>query len=163
MSYRGSYSDFTEQYMGSGVGLSNLFNEVSQSTEVVTGEDKINNSIRMILSTRIGERVMLPEFGSKLYKVIFEPNDLIAADLIDIYVREALGRWENRIIVTNVSVGHIGSSGDENVAPVFIYYRLRNSNIESCYIYPYNVSSDGEENIYNLGDNAGSVMGSSVD
>lgn len=143
------YVNFIEQIVGKGIGFENLFSSATGKTVVYSGEEKINNSIKAILSTRIGERFLMPEFGSRLHLVVFEPNDMIAKDLIDIYIREALERWEKRIEVTNIDVGYINH---ENIVPVSIYYKYRNTNIEYCYVYPYNVGEDGKETLYQQGE-----------
>lgn len=140
------YGGFTDSFMGRGLDFS-IFDEGTKSSKVAYGEDKIHNSIHMILSTRMGERVFLPDFGSNLHKILFEPNDLIAEDLARIYIEDALSRWERRIIVNAIEMGV--PSGD-NVMPIAIYYTLRNTNIEGLYVYPFNIGSDGREQIYDL-------------
>jgi len=67
-------------------------------------KDVIRSSIRNILHTRLGERVMLPEFGSRLHELVFEPLDDIMRQLARTYVIEALRRWERRITITDVKV-----------------------------------------------------------
>lgn len=61
------------------------------------------SSIIMILGTMPGERVMLPEFGSKLPLLIFEPNDVILVAQIRDEVATALQRWDANLIVVGVS------------------------------------------------------------
>ena len=68
---------------------------------IKTDEQLIKDSIFQILNTRKGERFFNREFGSDLHKLIFEPNDEILKDLIDIEVREAISRWEPRVEVLN--------------------------------------------------------------
>lgn len=60
------------------------------------------SSIMMILATKPGERVMLPEFGSRLHELIFEPNDeILQRDLINETVG-AISRWEPNVRVLAV-------------------------------------------------------------
>lgn len=144
------YGGFTDTFMGRGADL-NLFDEVTKSTKVSYGEEKIHNSIHMILSTKLGERVFLPEFGSNLHKILFEPNDLIAEDLARIYIEDALGRWEKRIVIKGIELGN--RSGD-NTVPIAIYYSLRNTNIDGLYVYPFNMGTDGREKLYDMDANS---------
>jgi phage baseplate assembly protein W len=44
-----------------------------------------------------GERVMLPDYGCHIHRLIFSPNDDTTAGLAIYYVRRALERWEPRI------------------------------------------------------------------
>lgn len=141
--------DFMNDVVGKGMSVTDTFevgdHDLLGKTKVVSGFEKINESIRMILSTREGERAFLPEFGSKLYTTIFEQNDYIFADLVELYTREALSTWEKRIVVDSVQVQ---SETDGNIVPVVIMYHLANSNVSGSYIYPFNISEDGTTDIY---------------
>lgn len=144
--------EFKNTIAGSGLSLSKTFKQNFRDgkgiTNVISGEDKINESIYTILSTRVGERFFLPEFGSRLHLVIFEQNKFVAHDLISIYIKEALGNWEKRIVVEDVSLG--SNWEDSNTVPIHITYRIANSNIMGSYVYPFNKSIDGVD-MYELG------------
>ena len=142
-------AEFLDQYIGKGLSTTNTFDRVKLSTNVITGIDKIQDSIYNILSTKVGERLFLPEFGSRLHTVIFEPNNAIFADLADFYIRDALGKWERRIEVTDVS---ILTEQEGNIVPIEISYRITNSNIYDTYVYPFNKTIYGEPEIYEQGD-----------
>lgn len=61
-------------------------------------------SIQMILGTVPGERLMLPEFGSRLNSLLFDPNDeQLQAQVIE-ETKAALGRWDPFLQVINVLV-----------------------------------------------------------
>lgn len=86
------------------------------------GQAKVEQSIRIILGTQHGERVMRPAFGSNLRALAFAPNNASTANLARFYVTDALGRWEPRIDVLDVAVTN------DNVAATLridIRYRLR--------------------------------------
>lgn len=68
-------------------------------------KEVIQASIRMILLTVIGERVMLPEFGSRLWELVGEQNDLILENLAKLYTIDAVRRWENRVVLKSVETG----------------------------------------------------------
>jgi phage baseplate assembly protein W len=71
---------------------------------VSAGAENIRESIRVILSTDPGERLMRPAFGVGLRSFLFEPNIPSTHRLIEERVTTALGRWEPRIRVANVGV-----------------------------------------------------------
>lgn len=64
--------------------------------------DLIKASIVTILMTHKGERLFLPEFGSDVHKLIFEPNTQFVFSLATKYVLDAIGRWEPRVRVVGV-------------------------------------------------------------
>lgn len=72
--------------------------------KAISGIDHVRQSVRDILSTPIGTRVMRREYGSRLFQLIDAP--LNRNTLLDLYsaVAEALDRWEPRISVTSVQI-----------------------------------------------------------
>lgn len=141
--------EFIDEFVGNGMSVTKVFDSIKRDTSVITGVDKINDSIYTILSTKIGERFMLPEFGSKLYLVLFEPNNYIFRDLVNFYVKDALSKWERRIEVTDVNVV---TEVEGNIVPIEISYKITNSNFKETYVYPFNINSEGNPNIYRQGD-----------
>lgn len=79
------------------------------SGKALEGEAHIKQSIRDILTTPIGSRVMRRDYGSRLLDLIDRP--LNPATLLDIYaaVIEALNTWEPRVTVQQVSAARIGA------------------------------------------------------
>lgn len=143
--------DFLEKYAGKGLSLTDMFHEDLidglGKTRVVTGEDKISDSIYSILSTRVGERMFLPEYGSLLYTINFEQNTYISCDLAIVYTEEALAKWEKRIIVDRTEAV---ANFDNNVIEIKIFYHYRNSNVTGSYVYPFNIKNSGSVDVYEL-------------
>jgi uncharacterized protein len=69
----------------------------------LSGIDHLRQSVRDILTTPIGTRVMRRDYGSRLYELVDAP--LNGETLIDLYAAtfEALQTWEPRIEVEQVS------------------------------------------------------------
>src|SRR3954471_2698630 len=67
-------------------------------------DDNVRESIRIILLTEPGERLMLPTFGAGLRRFLFEPNTPATRRLIADRIEESLRLWERRIAVDNVRV-----------------------------------------------------------
>jgi hypothetical protein len=68
------------------------------------GEQNVRESICIILRTRPGERVNLPEFGCGLDQFLFEPNTTSTLRLIQEEIKRALSRWEPRVRLDDVIV-----------------------------------------------------------
>lgn len=71
--------------------------------KVVNG-DVIADSLRNILRTKKTERVMLPEFGSNIDSILFEPMCEETASMIYHEVIDAIERWEDRVYIEKVEV-----------------------------------------------------------
>lgn len=68
------------------------------------GVDQIKADLLQLLLTNPGERVMMPDFGTPLRKLIFEPND----SSLEIQAREmiitSIRTWEPRVVITNIQI-----------------------------------------------------------
>ncbi len=102
-------------------------------------EEKIEESIWLILSTAPGERVMLPEFGCGLQELVFEPNSDLVRGAIAIEVQEALSRWEPRIDVVDVAV----EAPQPNLILIRVDYRVRAANTVHNLVYPFYINEGG--------------------
>lgn len=106
---------------------------VALTTEV----DEIMQAIRIILSTTPGQRVMRPNFGSRLYELILEPNDRQTASLAERYVREALAMWEPRINVMTVMALPDDSHHMGSVLQLHIDFQIKATNDKRSLVYPF--------------------------
>ena len=61
------------------------------------------SSVKMILSTAVGERLMEPTYGSNLSQFIFGPNDSVTLDSVRSEVTRAITTWETRVSVRDVT------------------------------------------------------------
>jgi phage baseplate assembly protein W len=68
------------------------------------GEGNVRESIRVLLLTEPGERLMREDFGCGLRRFLFEPNTITTRELIRRQIAQAIGRWEPRVAVEEVSV-----------------------------------------------------------
>ena len=71
---------------------------------LTNARSEIQQAIEIILATSPGQRVMRPAFGCRLHELVFAPNNSHTAAQARRYVEEALGMWEPRIQVQEVSV-----------------------------------------------------------
>ncbi len=128
-------------FLGTGLKFPFRFNSRSGGADVSTStsqeHEHIRESILQILGTRPGERFMNPEFGSKLKDLVFEQNDSVLMGLIRHHVKEAIGRWEKRVIVTDVSFEDSSQNTDNHLLPVVISYRVIRTQVEGNLVYPF--------------------------
>lgn len=97
----------------------------------------IRQAILLLLSTAHGERVMRPDYGCELHRLVFAPNDASTAGLAIHYVRRALERWEPRIEILRLDAGRDlggpagltpvgpGALDRESMLDILLEYRLR--------------------------------------
>src|SRR4030095_14806748 len=98
-------------------------------------EQRIEESIYLILSTAKGERVMLPDFGCGIHELVFAPNNSTTIAVVIHTVREALVAHEPRIDVLDISAE---SAPEElNLLLIRISYRIRANNARGNLVYPF--------------------------
>ena len=115
----------------------------------VAYEEDIKQSIRIILDTAPGERVMRPNFGCGIHELVFTDVDSTAIQRIKSVVDEALRRCEARIEVLSINVNEDATS-DASVGPptegrllVEIDYRVRKTNQTGNLVFPFYFSEGG--------------------
>ena len=102
---------------------------------LVSDAEDIRESIRLILETDPGERVMRPDFGAGLRRMVFEPITTTTMALVQQKVQAALVAWEPRIQVQDVvATADRASSG---VLDIRIDYTIRSTNTFYNLVYPF--------------------------
>ncbi|MEA1930205.1 GPW/gp25 family protein [Halohasta litorea] len=102
---------------------------------VSSADEDIQESIRIILGTAKGERLMRPEFGCDIHKHLFSAATPSTLNLIESSVREALVRWEPRIDIESVDA-HTDDE-EPNKVLIEIAYHVRTTNSLSNMVYPF--------------------------
>ena len=87
--------------IGLGVEISNssiIFNTLYDL------KTQVKQNIKTLLLTRIGERYMLPQFGTELLSIIFQPNVIELKDEIKTIITKALNEWIDIITVEQIDI-----------------------------------------------------------
>jgi len=109
--------------------------DASGSLGYAADEPKIQQAILVILGTAQGERVMRPEFGSRLRELVFAPLTSSTKSLVARAITDALVKWEPRVDVLGVNVDEQAS--DDGTLVVNIEYRVRATNSVFNLVYPF--------------------------
>lgn len=104
---------------------------------LTSGPEDLDTSIRVVLSTAPSERVMRPEFGCRIWDLLFEPVNANTLGLMSQAVREAVAQWEPRVEVEDVSV--VQDDDDASLVHIETVYRVRSTNDRRNLVYPFYV------------------------
>lgn len=85
----------------------------------VEGIAAVKTSIDNILNTRMGERVMLPQFASALKDIVFEPLNEKFYTMVADEVKRCIETWDDRVFVQGVQ---IETDPDKAFAKVYIEF-----------------------------------------
>ena len=116
--WRFVHPDFDIEQAVSGIRISS-----TGGIEMVAEHAAVRQSILLLLSTTPGERVMRPNYGCDLQRLIFSPNDATTHGLAIYYVRRALQRWEPRIDILRLDAA--ANPGDPGRMDIMLEYRMR--------------------------------------
>ena len=95
--------------------------------EWVQGEQTVRQALLLLLSTRPGERVMRPEYGCDLHRLVFEPNDETTAGVAIYHVRRAIERWEPRVEILHLDADPYrdADANEPGRLEIVLEYRVR--------------------------------------
>jgi phage baseplate assembly protein W len=124
-----------------GTGLAFPLGVDERGRIALVGEaDDIEQAMLLILDTTPGERPMRPEFGCAVHDSVFERVDPEATGRIEAAVREALDRWEPRVVVEFVAF----DTPRQGVLLIDVRYRIKATNSVRNLVYPFYVIPEDE-------------------
>ncbi|MFO8089577.1 MAG: GPW/gp25 family protein [Desulfatiglandaceae bacterium] len=116
--WRFVHPDFDIEQSRAGIQISS-----TGGIQMVAEQAAVRQSILLLLTTAPGERVMRPNYGCDLQKLVFSPNDATTHGLAIYYVRRALQRWEPRIDILRLDAEADGK--DPGRMDIVLEYRVR--------------------------------------
>lgn len=96
---------------------------------------EIEQAIRIILLTPLGQRVMRPTFGCGIHDLIFAPMNTQTMAQARRYVAEALAMWEPRINVTVIDV-RVDQNHD-GMLLIDIQYVIKSTLDQRSLVFPF--------------------------
>jgi uncharacterized protein len=100
-------------------------------------ETDVEQAIQLILATAPGERPMRPEFGCGVHDFVFDSIDATTVGRMELAIRDALDRWEPRVVVESVEF-NLDEVADGRLI-IDIGYRVRVTNTLRNLVYPFYV------------------------
>ncbi len=102
---------------------------------MVSEEDDIRESLKILLSTRPGERVMQPAYGCRIHAMVFESiNESTITEIKDVIERAVLF-FESRITLNSIDVDT--TDAYEGRLNIQLNYTVRTTNTRSNIVYPF--------------------------
>ena len=127
-----------KSFLGTGWAFPPAFDMKSGTVKLVSNEEDINESLNILLSTSLGERVMQPEYGCNLVDYLFEPLSSSMIGFIKDRVEKAILIYEPRIIADKIEVTDDGSFDlIEGKFIISVEYSIPGTNSRFNYVYDY--------------------------
>lgn len=124
-----------KSFLGKGWGFPVQFDPQTKGVSMVSDEEDIRESLRILFSTRLGERVMQPTYGCALQALVFEVVNERTLSEIREAVERAILFFEPRIRLDRVDVDD--EQVYEGLLQIRVYYTIRSTNTRSNIVYPF--------------------------
>ena len=124
-----------KSFLGRGWGFPPEFNSETKSVKMLEDEADIESSLEILLSTRLGERVMVPGYGCNLDELLFKPLNLTLKTYVIDLIKTAILYYEPRIDARKIEI----DPSDElnGVLLINIEYIIRTTNSRKNMVFPF--------------------------
>jgi phage baseplate assembly protein W len=127
-----------QQFLGKGWAFPVTFGNQGRAVTVAEGEDDIQQSLNILLSTHVGERVLNPTFGWKRDSLMFESLSTSFAAYLTREIETALLFFEPRIKLGTVNFE--SEPDQEGLVLIRIEYTIKTTNTRGNLVYPFYVT-----------------------
>lgn len=124
----------TISFLGTGWSFPPEFNKVTAGVLLLSDEMDIRNSLQVLLSTRVGERIMQPTYGCNMDVLLFEPINESLLTYIKDLVFTAIYYFEPRVNPENVS---LEATEAEGTLLINVEYTTRSTNSRHNLVFPF--------------------------
>lgn len=131
-----------ESFLGIGWSFPPEFNKETKSIQMVSAIEDINQSLHILLNTKLGERIMLPNYGSSLSDFVFEGLNMSTRTYIVDRVKMAILYNERRIEMDKIDFDQ--SRIQEGEVLMIVHYTVRLTNSRGNMVYPFYINEGTE-------------------
>lgn len=133
-----------KNFMGIGMKFPPQIDRTSGRFKTSSYEDKIKESIYLILQTNKGERLTLPHFGGNLSNYVFSGTDKTTLNLMANSIQRVLNKNEKRIKDINVRINE--DKKEAGKLNIEITYLIEQTDVPGNLVFPFYLEGTEEEN-----------------
>lgn len=124
-----------KSFLGTGWKFPPSFSPETKKVMLSSDEIDIAESLHILLSTQLGERLMRPEYGCNLRKFIFERQDTAFITGLNKTIGQAILNYEARIDFIDAKV--ITRNDADGIIHIEINYRIIITNTRHNMVFPF--------------------------
>ena len=124
-----------QSFLGTGWGFPPAFGRGGATVVMVSDNQDIEQSLQILLATRLGERVMQDTYGCDLHDMVFEEMDQVLVNNMTRTVSDAILFHEPRIVLDSLDVSE--SASIQGLLLISIGYTVRKTNSRFNMVYPF--------------------------
>lgn len=143
-------------FLGTGWSFPPVFDKEAGMVKMVTNVEDIEQSLGILFTTSLGERILQPEYGCSLQDFVFDPITPPLIGYLKDMIRRAILYHEPRIELEAVNITpDYGPDAIEGRMIISIEYYIRETNSRFNFVYDYYL----KEGFGMIGDGAGITIG----
>ena len=128
-------------FLGKGWSFPPTFNKAAQTVEMVEKETDIVQSLHILLTTHLGERVLQPRYGCNTERLLFEPLDTTLQTYMQDLIESAILWFEPRIKLEKVT---LTPTPEEGRIDISVDFMVKTTNSRHNFVYPF-YQNEGRE------------------
>lgn len=122
-------------FLGTGWSFPPEFQKENNGVKMLQDEDDIKSSLEILLSTRLGERIMVPDYGCNLDELLFKPLNITVKTYVIDLIKTAILYHEPRIDARKISIDQSNELNGELL--INIEYMIRATNSRKNMVFPF--------------------------
>lgn len=124
-----------KSFLGKGWGFPPTFKNQSGSVIMVTDEKDIFQSLQILLTTALKERIMRSDYGCDLSALLYENLTITLLTKIKGIIENAILLYEPRIDL--LGIDFFTENSTNGVVTIEITYKIRATNSRKNFVFPY--------------------------
>jgi Bacteriophage baseplate protein W len=118
-----------------------LIPDAGGTLRYVDGDVEVSQSLRLLLMTSAGERVMRSGFGTQAPRLVFAPASETNVQLLQTSISDAIRDYEPRVVVDHVVVTESPFTPER--VEIEVTYTVRRTNTRDSVVFPFYLTRPG--------------------
>lgn len=127
--------DNNKSFLGTGWSFPPEFNKAQKTVVMTSDALDIKKSLEILLSTKLGERIMQPTYGCNLEELMFKPLNLTLKTFVIDLIKTAILYHEHRIDVDKIDIDPTNELQGELL--ILVEYRIKATNSRANMVFPF--------------------------
>ena len=124
-------------FLGKGWKFPPAFSSTIRSVNMVSNEENIYNSLKVLISTLPQERIMQPKYGCNLQDFLFEPLDLSTAKRMTDRIEQSIIQFEPRVRILKIDTEDL--IFEQGTINIHVHYEIKATNSRYNLVFPFYV------------------------
>ena len=124
-----------KSFLGTGWSFPPEFDKAKKVVVMTSDDLDIKKSLEILLATKLGERIMQPNYGCNLDELMFKPLNLTLKTFVIDLIKTAILYHEPRIDVEKIDIDPTNELQGELL--ILVDYRIRATNSRANLVFPF--------------------------